>query len=292
MSCAVRIGPWVFRLHGAERLPRAAWRHFTEGYAPPTDTAGRFVDVRLGSDLGDAPELSEDIDLRVAKDGALVHAGPVWDLAIRGLGRGESPVVDVRFRRAVAERGVDAEALVMLLRALAATISVLDGGLLVHGSALVPAGGSAALVCVGPSGHGKSTMLARLPTALALADDTVLLRRVSPGDWRVYGTPFAGKERRPRHGGPAPVARILALEPHAPELRLEPCEPGAAFREIIARTFWFVREGELPGRLMALAHALVAEVPVHRLASSLHHDLVPLFARVAPLPQEATCSAA
>lgn len=292
MSLAVRIGPCDFRLQGAERLPRAAWQRLVEGYTPPTDAVLRSVDVRLGPDLDDALALAEDIDLTPVGQGALVHAGPVWVLAVRGLGSGESVVADVRFRRAVTARGVHFEALVMLLRALAATISVLEGGLLVHGSALVPAGGSEALVCVGPSGHGKSTMLARLPTAAALADDTVLLHRTAPGDWRVYGTPFAGKERQPRIGGPAPVARVLALEPHAPQLSLEPQHPGAAFREIIARTFWFVRGGTLPGRLMALAHALVAEVPVHRLASSLDHDLAPLFARAAPPAEESTCSAA
>jgi hypothetical protein len=292
VNFAVRIGPCVFRLQGTERLPRPAWQRLIEGYTPPTDPVARVVDVRVGPELGDAPELSEDIEFRVAGDGALVHDGPVWALAVRGLGPGETPVADVRFRRAVGERGVYPEALVMLLRALTATISVLDGALLVHASALVPAGGSAALVCVGPSGHGKSTMLARLPTAAALADDTVLLHRAAPGDWRVYGTPFAGKERRPRLGGPAPVARVLALEPHAPELRLEALAPGAAFREVIARTFWFAREGELSARLMALAHALVAELPVHRLASSLDHDLAPLFASAARPPQEATCSAA
>ncbi|MEZ4265049.1 MAG: hypothetical protein R3F39_01635 [Myxococcota bacterium] len=286
------MGPCLFRLHGTERLPQAAWTRFVEGYSPPEGPHARVVDVRFGDELDDAPGLDEGIDLRPTGEGGLEHAGPVWSLAVTGLGAGESVVADVRFRSAVAARGVHVEALVMLFRALTATVAVLDGGLLVHGSAFVPEGGRGALVAVGPSGHGKSTMLSRLPLALALADDTVLLQRDAPGVWQVYGTPFAGKERLPRVGGPVRLQRVLALTPHAPRLALEALDPGAAFRELVTRSFWFVREGELAGRLMALVHALAAEVPVHRLASSLHHDIAPLFTSAAPATQEAPCSAA
>lgn len=289
MISGVRIGPCLIRVHAADRMPQSAWRHLLEGYTPPTDEPTRSVELRLGPELADAPSLSEAVALRPDAAGLLTHDGAVFSLRV-ALSDGDNLVADVRFRRAVAARAVFADALVMLFRALAATVAPLDDGLLMHGSAFQLRADGPATLALAPSGHGKSTMLGRLPIATALADDTVLVRRTAPGCWHAYGTPFAGKERLPRVGGPAPLERLLALTPHAPRLSLTPLDPGAAFREVIARTFWFVRDGALPPRMMATAHALAAEVRTARLASSLHHDLRPLFA--SPQPEEPSCSPA
>ncbi|MCB9729900.1 MAG: hypothetical protein H6746_15640 [Deltaproteobacteria bacterium] len=290
MTWTVRLGRCLARIHGAGRLPDDAWAQLIEGYTPPGDPWAGTLAVEVGPPLADAPTLPDVIDLVPAGEGACVHEGPVWSLRLCGLGGGGSPAAQVRFRRAIAERGAQAEALVMLVRALAATVAVLDDAVLVHGAALVPRGSTGALICLGPSGHGKSTMLRRLPGAAVLADDTVLLRRpAGGGPWLAYGTPLAGKERHPRTGGPVVVERLVTLVPGAERLELARLEPAAAFRELVARTFWFVRDGELPQRLMTLLHALATEHGVQRLSSSLHHDVRPLLG--APLA-EVPCSPA
>jgi hypothetical protein len=73
-----------------------------------------------------------------------------------------------------------------------------NGGLLLHASAAVPAGGGAALGIAGPSGTGKSLLLHRLVRggALSLADDSLWLRQARAG-FSGAGLPGGGYVRSP-----------------------------------------------------------------------------------------------
>ena len=101
-------------------------------------------------------------------------------------------------------------ALELFLEVFCAYLVFQLGGLLVHGAALVLNG--EVRLFVGLGGHGKSSVVALSPHALALNDDMVILRPSGSG-WRAFGTPFWNTETTQREGETAvgPVAGIYVL---------------------------------------------------------------------------------
>jgi hypothetical protein len=139
--------------------------------------------------------------------------------------------------------------------------------LLMHAAALDS--GRGALLFLGASGQGKTTMVKRLPSWRALSDDAALVWR-EPSGWWVSGTPLPGKERLARSLTPTRLEGLVFLEPHAPSLALTPVSAGEAAYMALSRLLWF---GEPTEAVMALVTSLVNEVPSYRLASSLPHDV-------------------
>jgi hypothetical protein len=155
--------------------------------------------------------------------------------------------------------------------------------LLVQGAALVEPESGRAVLFLGPSGAGKTTMGCRLPGWQVLADDTVWLARRDV-EWVVSGTPLRGKEGNPRSGTPVAVSALVALVPAAPALSVVRLSEADAMREILARIFWCVADARLEAQLVDVAHAVVATVPSVRLLSSLTHDVAPMARELASLP--------
>jgi hypothetical protein len=132
-----------------------------------------------------------------------------------------------RHCRAALLPGMEDDGLVSLLRTLSILMVIENGrGLALHASAALREG--RAYVFAGPGGAGKSTALARMAEAGAkpLADDLVLLRRVS-GSWLVWGPPLERNVRRkgyaPRKG--APIAALMIPARGNSRLELEPLTP-------------------------------------------------------------------
>jgi hypothetical protein len=149
------------------------------------------------------------------------------------------------------------------LRMACALLAYREGGLLVHGAALVVNGN--AHLFIGQSGSGKSTVVALSPGATALGDDLVLLRPDRQG-WLVYGTPFWNAHSVARQGqiscGVLTGVYKLVKDPR---VYLETMSPAAATAELAASCP--VVNGDpssLPG-LMTRCRQLAADVPVRRL---------------------------
>lgn len=160
------------------------------------------------------------------------------------------------------------------------------GGLLLHGAALSEPLRGGAMVFLGPSGEGKSTMASRLPGWRLLADDAVLVWcEREPGEgfeargrWFATGTMLPGKERLPRFVTRAPLGAVVALEKGAAELSLLRRTPGAALTAILQRVLYFADPDE---RIFGLVERLAREVAFASLASSLHHEVEPLLRELA-----------
>ncbi len=144
-------------------------------------------------------------------------------------------------------------------------------GLLLHAAGLVSDGG--ALVFLGASGQGKSTMESRLAGWSLLADDAVLVWREA-GRWHATGTMLPGKERAPRMVGRVPLAGLVMLEKGAVELELEPLSAAAALASVMPRVLFHADPDE---RVLSLALGLAAETPAYVLRSGLEHEVASML---------------
>lgn len=159
-------------------------------------------------------------------------------------------------------------------RALCAVAMPWVDGLLIHGCGLaVPSDDESAVLFVGPSGVGKSTLVQRLPHWPRLADDTCVVWREPTGEWRVSGTPFPGKERLDRSGASRRLTAIVRLEPHAPQLQLTPSAPGEGLANLLESVVLPLSSGPAVDRVFDLSCSLSETVWTGTLASSLEDDL-------------------
>ncbi|MCC6619607.1 MAG: hypothetical protein IT385_00035 [Deltaproteobacteria bacterium] len=210
-------------------------------------------------------------------DGALHDRSEAWDATLRLERSGARARFELRLRRT--EPHVRRELVLAALRCTLATVAPLARGLLVHGAALAtPAG---ALVFVGPSGQGKTTMTRRLPGWRVLADDASLVA-LDAGRPIVSGTPLRGKEGLPRDGHASPLRGIVVLDKGASELSLARLGPAEATAALFPRIFWYAADPGLEARVMDVLAALVSSVPCWRLSSGLEHDVAPILGGICP----------
>ena len=148
-------------------------------------------------------------------------------------------------------------------------------GMMLHASA-VEYGGRA--VCFSaPPGTGKSTHAerwARLFGASILNDDKPALRRAG-GLWRVYGTPWSGKEDMSQNRS-APLAAVCFLF-RGEENALEPLTPAQALPLLLSQTPFRLRREDME-RLLTTADCLLRETKVFRLTCR-NDDSAARFAR-------------
>lgn len=171
------------------------------------------------------------------------------------------------------EAHVRRELVASALRVTLATLAPERGGLLVHGAAAVHDG--RALVFIGPSGEGKTTLARRLRAAgwTTLCDDAALITPTT-----VAATPLRGKEDDARVGGSFPLRGLVFLEKGAPTLALTHLTAAEATARLMPRVFWYASAPTWEARLLATVSAIVERVPAYRLASSLDHDPIPALA--------------
>lgn len=146
--------------------------------------------------------------------------------------------------------------------------------LLFHCSALELDG--RAYLFTAPSGTGKSTH-ARLwrqvfgARVTMLNDDKPLLRRQLDGSWRVYGTPYSGKENLQTNTSQT-VYGIVLLE-QAMENRIEPVSSKDAFPRLLAQTY---HDAQAPAALLHTMDLVgsLAQLPVFRLGCTISEQAV------------------
>lgn len=271
----MQVGPVAL----ACELPPGAARRAVSGwlgsYAPPAREAVRLrVPVRVDHAGAEVAGRSARVVFRQPETGAdrYLDDSEAWAAELEGFASG-APRARFHVRPAVTGEHLWGNVTRMVLRAVAATAAVRAHALLLHGCALVDPASGGAVLFVGASGQGKTTMARRLPGWTCLADDTVVVDLQPGAPPRVAGSPFPGKEALPRRGEPHRLERILVLEPGAEELAVTPLTAAQSFEALIARTFWYVGDGPLVTLVLDEVQALADRVPVARLASGLGHDL-------------------
>ncbi|MBI5482635.1 MAG: hypothetical protein HY906_27520 [Deltaproteobacteria bacterium] len=183
--------------------------------------------------------------------------------------------------------GLQWPALVNAHAALLSLVALGRGGLLLHGAAIAHRGG--AVVFLGRSGTGKSTVSRRVPAA-ALGDDGVLVlpRR---GGFAAFGTPLTqlprtrARQALARQGLPL---RALLLLRHARRDRLVPAGWSAALAETVGHHLHFLAlvPPALAARALVNGARLFERVPSWRLGLARDGDVSRVLDRVGTARQE------
>lgn len=146
--------------------------------------------------------------------------------------------------------------------------------LLFHCSALEMDG--RAYLFTAPSGTGKSTH-ARLwrqvfgDRVKMINDDKPLLRLQADGSWRVYGTPYGGKDNLQNNISQT-IGGIVLLE-RGTENKIEPVNVRDAYPRLLAQTYHDKQQPQALLRTMDLVGSL-AKLPVYRLQCNISEQAV------------------
>lgn len=160
-----------------------------------------------------------------------------------------------------------------LYRKLCALLLPLDI-VLFHCSALEMDG--RAYLFTAPSGTGKSTHASLWRKVFGekvqmINDDKPLLRRETDGSWRVFGTPYGGKDNLQQNISQT-VQGIVLLE-RGREDRITPVSAREAFPRLFAQTYHDAQAPAAMLRTMDLVGSL-AELPVFRLECTISEQAV------------------
>jgi hypothetical protein len=170
-----------------------------------------------------------------------------------------------------------------VLRVFTAYRAPRAGGLVLHSAGLVVDGGQAVLF-VGRSGVGKTTLArkALAAGALVLSDDLNVVLPDDSGGFRAWAVPFAGELGRTldqRLEPSYPLAALVLLE-QGERLRATACSPARSLARLLAGApFVNHDEAELP-LVLDVASALLANVPVVALASRRDDPISTILAHI------------
>jgi hypothetical protein len=138
-----------------------------------------------------------------------------------------------------------------------------QGGFLLHASSAIRNGKG--FLFSGLSEAGKTTMTRLAPSdAVLLTDEASYVRKVE-GEYRAFGTPFAGDLGEPGKNVSAPIAALYLLA-KATENRVSPIEPAEAVRRLMRNILFFADDAALVNLIFQSACAFVATVPVFELS--------------------------
>lgn len=135
-------------------------------------------------------------------------------------------------------------------------------GLVMHGASVQTREG--ALLFIGESGAGKSTVCDLSGERLLFNDEISLLRR-EQGCWRVWPSPFFSRPERTRRAWEPQALTGLCLLEKATHDRLIPLSPTEALPTLMGCILNFLNDATSAARLLDLSLDLLQALPVYRL---------------------------
>jgi hypothetical protein len=262
----LRVGPWLFRLHGLDAALAAAlrvrWGPFVSEGGEPSVELG-IVDAGPGTWLETEPgepyrlEASVEGEALVVRSHHFVLAPETprsWRLEIRS-GGGE------RLDRLV-ENAV---------RYLVARAAIEAGGLAFHGAGVLLDG--RAHLLLGPSRAGKTTAVSLLASAVSFGDDFAAAIP-EEGSWVAPAVPFDNLERVPpeRPTGSFELAGLWRLF-QSPEDRVERPPPVLAASSLVTCAALPWAMPDLSERILENAASILRSVPYAHLHFAESSDL-------------------
>ncbi len=173
------------------------------------------------------------------------------------------------------EVAVDEGELSAALRGILGSALDRRGGALLHGAGVVVDG--QAVLCIAPSEGGKTTLCGKVAgRAIVLSDETVALRLDNSP--QLAGTLFWSGPALPTAKGLFPLSAICFLR-KGPEALLPLAQP-QALSELLLEWHLPERPGAMPDAL-SRAKALVSQVPLFTLRTTLEGDPLPLLRKAA-----------
>jgi hypothetical protein len=232
---------------GTLTLPSATEECGRGGYA-----ASRSREIELDVELIEPSSASADDDLRVSFGAGqwLMRRGDFfarWDPASgRGL-----------VRQAAYPYAIDS-----VMRIIHSLVLAESGGFLLHSASAIRNG--RAFLFTGVSGAGKTT-ISRLapPDATLLTDEISYVRRID-GEYRAFGTPFAGELGIPGKDIAAPIAALYFLR-KGDHNHMAPVDTARAAAMALRNVLFFAGDAALGERLFGTVCDFVARVPLHHL---------------------------
>lgn len=172
---------------------------------------------------------------------------------------------DSATRRGWIEQTVNPYAVDSVLRIVHTLLLSKQGGFLLHAASAVREG--RAMLFVGPSGAGKTTIARLAPHDVTLLGDEISYVRYVEDQYLAFGTPFAGELGHSGQPLSAPVAAIYRLE-RGPDNNVERLGSSEAVRTLMRNILFFADDSELTGHLLETSCHVASTIPVYRLAFS------------------------
>ena len=170
---------------------------------------------------------------------------------------------DPQAGKGVVRQNANPYSLDAVLRIVHSLLLARRGGFLLHAASAICAG--RAFLFSGVSGAGKTTMTRLAPADVTLLTDEIsYIQRGPGGEFRAFGTPFAGELAKAGENTSAPISALFFLE-KGPENRIEPVPPAEAVRRLMRNILFFSEDPELVEKILATACEFVSTLPVERL---------------------------
>jgi hypothetical protein len=246
-SITVEIGDIPVRLRPSQPGFDSILTTRYAGFLNPTARPASQLDVLL-----QPPPEPSDEDVHVSK------AGFVWQIQ-----RGDFLAEwDSRSRCGWVRQAPNPYSIDTVLRIVHTLLLADEGGFLLHASSVVRNG--RAFLFTGVSGAGKTTISRLAPDDAVLLTDEISYARRMGGEYRAYGTPFAGELQKPGANISAPISAVYLLE-KGPENKIEVIEPLAAARGLLRNILFFAQDDDLVNRVFESAVEFASRVCINRL---------------------------
>jgi hypothetical protein len=214
------------------------------GFLNPCATAALRFEIELTQ-----PKAASDEDVSVFK------RGRIWCMQ-RGDFRAEW---DLERREGWIRQCANPYSIDTVLRITHSLLLATEGGFQLHASSAKRNG--RAFVFAGVSGTGKTTTARLAPTDVIVLTDEISYVRQMEGDYRAYGTPFAGELAKSGANVSAPVHQVCLLKQSLVN-RLRPVGKAQAIRALMRHVLFFARDKELVEQVFDAVMQFVKRVEV------------------------------